>query len=128
MPRAFRLAAAAIALTAATAAIAHHGWEWTQDEESRLSGEIVSISLGNPHASLRLRNGEGVWDVDLAPPSATRRAGFVDGVASAGDRASFTGHRSRDAGDRTLKAETVTVGGRTFDVYPDREKTLSPAR
>ena len=44
------LLAAALTLALPAAALAHHGWSWTQDEESRLSGTIEAISLGNPHA------------------------------------------------------------------------------
>ena len=119
------LAAAALLIPAA--AMAHHGWNWTEEKESRLSGTIVSINYGNPHASLELRNAQGVWEVDLAPPSASTRAGFVKGVAKPGDKATFTGHRSRDAGELVFKAETITVNGKTYDVYPDRPKTLKPA-
>lgn len=118
------LAAAALLLPAA--AMAHHGWNWTEEKESRLAGTIVSINYGNPHASLELRNAQGVWDVDLAPPSASTRAGFVEGVAKPGDKATLTGHRSRDAGELAFKAETITVNGKTYDVYPSRPKTLKP--
>jgi hypothetical protein len=107
-------------------AAAHHGWTWTEDQESRLSGIIESISLGNPHAWVALRTDEGVWQVDLAPPSATARAGFVAGVAKVGDKALVTGHRSRDPKQLAFKAETITVNGKTYDVYPDRPKTLKP--
>lgn len=109
-------------------ALAHHGWAWTEDEESRLSGEIVSISFGNPHMHLELRDQAGTWQVDLAPPSASARAGFVEGVAETGDQAVVTGHRSRDADERAFKAETITVNGKTYDVYPDRPKTLKPGK
>lgn len=121
------LLAAVLTLAAPGIALAHHGWEWTQDEESRLSGTIESVQLGNPHARLMVRNGQGVWEVDLAPPSSTRRAGFVDGVAAVGDPVSFTGHRSKDPAQRFFKAETVTVKGKTYDVYPNRDKSLKPA-
>ncbi|MGE4049409.1 MAG: DUF6152 family protein [Acetobacteraceae bacterium] len=120
------LAVAALLVFAAPAA-AHHGWSWTEDQESRLSGTIESIHLGNPHAHLTVRNDQGVWEVDLAPPGPTRRAGFVDGVAAIGDTVSVTGHRSRDSKERVFKAETVTVRGKTYDVYPSRPKTLNPA-
>jgi Family of unknown function (DUF6152) len=116
--------AVAAALMVPAAAGAHHGWSWTQDEESRLAGTIVSIDYGNPHTSLKLRNEQGTWEVDLAPPSASSRAGFVEGVARAGDRAIVTGHRSRDASERAFKAETITVNGKTYDVYPNRPQTL----
>ena len=118
------LAAAALALPAAVAA--HHGWGWTQDEESRLSGTIESISFGNPHMHVKLRNDAGVWAVDLSPPIVAQGSGFGPGAARAGDRVVITGHRARDAGTLAFKGETITVGGKTYDVYPQREKTLRP--
>ena len=118
------LASAALALPAAAAA--HHGWGWTQDEESRLSGTIESISFGNPHMHVKLRNDAGVWAVDLSPPIVAQGSGFGPGAARAGDRVVITGHRARDAGTLAFKGETITVGGKTYDVYPQREKTLRP--
>ena len=126
-PAAVLAAALSFAIAVPVVAVAHHGWAWTADEESRIEGEITAITLGNPHAHLQIVNDEGTWEVDLAPPYATERAGFVDGVATVGDRATFTGHRSKDAGERRFKAETITVRGKTYDVYPRREKTLKPA-
>ena len=109
-----------------TAALAHHGWNWTADEETRLSVTIREISFGNPHGHLTLETDDGVWDVDLAPPSANAAAGFVDGVAKPGDAVEMTGHRSKDPADMRFKAETITVGGKTYDVYPGREHSLQP--
>ena len=122
----YRIAAAALAFAALVSPgtlTAHHGWSWTQDEESRLEGTIVTINYGNPHASLRLRTSQGVWEVDLAPPAAASRAGFVEGVARPGDRVGLTGHRARDPKVLGFKAETITVRGKTYDVYPGRPKT-----
>jgi hypothetical protein len=122
-----RALAVSLALAAPAAALAHHGWGWTADAESRLSGTIQTISFGNPHMHIELRAANGTWDVDLAPPSVARGSGFGPDVAKAGDRVILTGHRSRNANERRFKAETVTVDGRTYDVYPQREKTLRPA-
>lgn len=123
-----KLAAFALAALAIPAGLsAHHGWSWTQDEETRLEGTIVTVHYGNPHAHLTLRNRQGVWEVDLAPPSQSTRAGFVEGVARVGDRAVLTGHRARDLKVLGFKAETITVRGKTYDVYPQRPKTLKPA-
>ena len=112
--------------------LAHHGWGWTQEEESRLSGAIESISFGDPHMHLQLRSdpagfGPGLlWEVDLSPPIVARRSGFGADHAAPGDTATLTGHRARDAGVRGFKAETITVRGRSFDVYPQRPKSLQP--
>jgi hypothetical protein len=126
MTRLRTLALALGALALPVAAAAHHGWSWTEDDEKWLRGRIVSINYGNPHASLTLRASKGVWEVDLAPPSAATRAGFVEGVAQPGDIALLTGHRSRDPDELAFKAETITVRGKTYDVYPRRPKTLDP--
>ena len=116
----------AAALTLPIAAAAHHGWAWTQDEESRLSGTIQSISFGNPHMHVQLVNPQGTWEVDLSPPIVAQGSGFGPGKAKAGDRAIITGHRARDRNLLAFKGETITVNGRTYDVYPQREKTLRP--
>jgi hypothetical protein len=122
-----RIVACVVALGLPAAAAAHHGWAWTQDQESRLSGTIQSISFGNPHMHLQLRNDQGTWEVDLSPPIVAQGSGFGPGVAKAGDRVSITGHRARDANLLAFKGETITVNGKTYDVYPQREKTLSPS-
>jgi hypothetical protein len=114
-------------LTLASGAAAHHGWAWTEDRETRLSGTIESISFGNPHMHIKLRNDAGLWAVDLSPPSQAQPSGFGPKAAKAGDRVTVTGHRARDGATRAFKGETVTIGGKTFDVYPQREKTLKPA-
>ncbi len=117
---------AGLALALPTAALAHHGWGWTEDTESRLSGTIQSISFTNPHMHLRLKVGEAMWEVDLSPPIVAQGSGFGPSAAKAGDKAVITGHRARDKGQRAFKGETITVGGKTYDVYPQREKTLKP--
>ena len=121
-----RLLAWAIALGLPAAAAAHHGWAWTDDEETQLAGTIVSISFGNPHMHLQLRNPQGTWEVDLSPPIQAQGSGFGPTVAKAGDRAIVTGHRARDKKMLAFKGETITVNGKTYDVYPGRPKTTKP--
>ena len=121
-----RIAAFTAALALPSLAAAHHGWGWTEDRESRLSGTIESISFGNPHMHLQLRTSDGLWEVDLSPPITARSSAFGPGAAKVGDKAVLTGHRARDRGIRGFKGETITVGGKTFDVYPQRAKSLKP--
>lgn len=103
---------------------AHHGWAWTQDETFELTGTIEEIYLGNPHARLTIQADDGLWEVDLAPPRRTAQAGFVEGVAEPGDEVTAIGHRSRDEGERRMKAVRIVVGGQNYDVYPDRAQAL----
>ena len=126
--RTTRLAAIVTALALPATAAAHHGWGWTEDEESRLSGTIEEISFGNPHMHLRLRaEGGETWEVDLSPPIVAQRSGFGREAAGPGDTAVLTGHRARDNSVRGFKAETITVNGTTYDVYPQRDKSLAPS-
>jgi len=126
MKLAGRALATAAAFTLPAAAVAHHGWNWTAPEESRLSGTIETISFGNPHMHIKLRAENGTWEVDLSPPIQAQRSGFGPEAAKVGDRVVLTGHRAADASVRSFKAETVTVNGKTYDVYPNREKTTRP--
>ena len=40
----------------------------------------------------------------------------------------MTGHRSKDPSELVFKAETITVKGKTYDVYPNRPKSLKPGK
>jgi hypothetical protein len=117
----FRTALVAAALVAggAGAALAHHGWAWTLDEDFVLEGTIEEIYLGNPHAALKVTADGNLWSVELAPPSRTAAAGFVEGVAAAGDTVTAHGHRSKDPAEYRMKAERITIDGVHYDVYPN---------
>jgi hypothetical protein len=104
---------------------AHHGWRWTADGVFELSGLIREIHLGNPHAYLDVDVEGELWRVELAPPFRTRQAGFVEGVASAGDEVIAWGSRSADMAERRMKAVRIATGGVTYDVYPRRTDGLA---
>lgn len=113
------IAAAVAALPAATA-FAHHGWSWTEDGFFELEGVIREIYLGNPHATIDVDVEGEIWRVELAPPSATARAGFTEDAAKVGDEIAAIGNRSREETERRMKAVRITVNGKTYDVYPNR--------
>jgi hypothetical protein len=114
-------AIAVVALLAVTtgSAVAHHGWAWVDESKIFvLKGTVANIYLGNPHAQLTIKNGEGTWIVDLAPLPQTQQAGFVKGVANLGDSITLVGHRARSA-DLAMKAKRVVINGKTYNVYPN---------
>jgi hypothetical protein len=102
---------------------AHHGWGGNSDQEFELTGVVeTGVSLAGPHATMKLRTPDGkVWDLTLAPPFATSRAGLKEGVIPVGATVSIHGHRNLDAKRLEVKTERVTWNGRTFNVYPDRK-------
>lgn len=120
-----RRAAAAFALSAAMSlpAFAHHGWSWTDEEFFELTGTLQNVSFGNPHPVLDVEAADGTWKVELAPPAATTRAGFTAETAKPGDTVEVIGNRSRDHGERRMKAVRLITGGKTYDIYPSRVPT-----
>ena len=109
-----------LAMLAAGPTLAHHGWSWTADGFFELEGIIKEIYIGNPHATLDVDVEGEIWRVELAPPSATMRAGFTEDVAKVGDEVTAIGNRSLDETEKRMKAVRVTVNGKTYDVYPSR--------
>jgi hypothetical protein len=102
-------------------ASAHHGWSGNFNEEFELTGTVESgVSLAGPHATMKVRADGKVWDITLAPPPSTERAGLKEGIIPVGATVTIHGHRNRDAKRLEIKGERVTWNGRTFNVYPDR--------
>ena len=100
---------------------AHHGWGGNVDETSDLTGVVVaSVSLAGPHATMKIRVGEQVWDMTLAPPAATQRAGLKEGMIPVGATVTVHGNRNRDPKRFEMKCTRVTWNGKTYDVYPGR--------
>jgi hypothetical protein len=104
-------------------ASAHHGWGGYSDQDFEISGTVESpVSVAGPHAALKIRAADGkIWDVVLAPPARTQRAGLKDGIIPLGAKVTAHGHRHRDAGRFEIKTERLSWGDRVFNVYPDRD-------
>ena len=118
------LAATALSVLAvhAPAALAHHGWSWAESEQMTLQGTVEQVQIAPPHPTLKVRAKDGVWTVELGNPNQTKDAGFVEGSAKPGDAITAVGNRDQDANSKRMKAVQVTVGGKTYDIYPSRIK------
>jgi len=115
------LVAALLALPALPA-LAHHGWGGNQDVEFELTGTLVKqVSLAGPHATMQLKDDKGqLWDITLAPPARTDRAGLKESTIPMGATVKVHGHRNSNMKKFEIKTERVTWEGKTFNVYPDR--------
>jgi hypothetical protein len=129
-PHSSGLRIAAMALLAAAAvhvnqpASAHHGWTWAEDQQSTLNGKIQSISMSAPHPTLQVTDAAGaMWQIDLGNPSQTERSGFTATSGKAGDAITVLGNRNRDQERKHMKAVRITIGGKHFDLYPERLPT-----
>jgi hypothetical protein len=113
------LAGASVSLAAPV--LAHHGWAWAEAEETELRATITAVSLAPPHPELTVTDAEGqVWTIELGNPGRTERAGFIEGVAKAGDAVTILGNRSLDPAERVMKAVRITLDGQNYDFYPER--------
>jgi len=113
--------AIAVAALFAGSAQAHHGWSWAEEAQSELAGTVQRVQMAPPHPTLEVKTAEGaVWRVELGNPSQTERSGFNEASAKPGDAITATGNRDRDASQRRMKAVQIQVGGKTYDLYPER--------
>src|SRR5687768_6686655 len=109
------------ALVIATAALAHHGWEWAEEKHSNLEGTIREVYIGPPHPSLKVETAsDGIWTIDLANPTQTARSGFAEGSARPGNKVVILGNRSAKKDQKLMKAVKLTVEGKDFILYPER--------
>jgi len=108
-------------LLGVSGAAAHHGWSWAESEQQELRGTVREVYVGYPHPTLRVETpNEGIWIVELASPGQTARSGFTEASARAGDAVVALGNRSLTRGERRMKAVRITVGNRSYDIYPER--------
>ena len=76
--RALQLGVVGAVATTSLPALAHHGWNWAEDQQSELSGTVKSVSMAPPHPSLQVTASDGKqWLIDLANPNQTERSGFT---------------------------------------------------
>lgn len=109
-------------LTALQYAWGHHGWAGQGNQQFQLSGTLHStVSFGGPHASMQVEDDQGrVWEITLAPPSRTARAGLNEDTIPLGAAVTVSGHRNSSSDRLEIKTERVTWNGTNYDVYPNR--------
>jgi hypothetical protein len=81
---------------------------------------VKDVTSDGAHSSMQIRAGTQVWDLTLAPPAATTRAGLRSGIIPVGATVTINGHRHVDPKRFEVKTERVTWNGKTFNVYPGR--------
>ena len=121
--RAFGALACVGALALAGApAYAHHGWGGNVDQVSDMTGKVVQgVSLAGPHATMKVDVEGKVWDITLAPPFRTNRAGLKENTIPVGSTVTVRGNKNRDPGRLEMKTIMVQYGDKKYDVYPERE-------
>jgi hypothetical protein len=109
----FRLALAA-ALLAPLPAAAHHGWSGQDNTKvTTLEGKIAAVRYRNPHGEIDLMQGNQRWTVTLAPIARMDSRGLSEASFKVGDTVKIAGHRNLDPAKFEVKADEITIGGKT---------------
>jgi hypothetical protein len=103
------------------AALAHHGWRWTDEGNFELTGIVQAVRLGNPHGLVTVDADGEEWIVEVGQPWRNARSGLQDEMLAPGVELTASGHRSADDAEKRMKAERVIIDGTTYDLYPDRD-------
>jgi hypothetical protein len=109
-----------------TAAFAHHGWRWTEDGQFELTAIVEKAELGNPHGVLTMDADGSKWLVEVGQPWRNERAGLTDAMLAKGATLIVVGKRSADKKEQRMKAERIVIGGKNFDLYPERLPARKP--
>jgi Family of unknown function (DUF6152) len=111
----------ALLLWASPTVQGHHGWGGYEDRDFEITGTVETpVSTAGPHASLTIKVDGKIWNVVLAPPPRTERAGLKADTIPVGAQVTAYGHRHRDAKTLEIKTERLRWKDRLFNVYPDR--------
>lgn len=114
------LAALVLSGAALGSALAHHGWRWTDDGQFELTAMVEKAVLGNPHGVLTMDADGSKWQVEVGQPWRNERAGLSDDMFAKGATLTIVGKRSSDPKEQRMKAERIVIGGKNFDLYPER--------
>jgi hypothetical protein len=115
------IAALALPLALSTTALAHHGWSWADTDQVKLSGVVKKVVIAPPHPYLDVQTpNDGMWRVELGNPTQTQESGFNERSAKVDESITAVGNRARDHAEKRMKAVQISVGGKTYDIYPER--------
>jgi hypothetical protein len=109
-------AVAVVALLAAGAAAAHHGWgSYDSSKMIVLDGPILQSSYEFPHGEVVIELKGERWTATLAPPSRMQSRGLSREDIAVGKRIKAEGYPST-ANKHEMRAERVTVGNRVIEM------------
>jgi hypothetical protein len=109
-----------LAALAASPALAHHGWRWTDGGEFELTGIVREARLGNPHGILTIDAEGEMWTAEVGQPWRNQQAGLTDDMLAPGRELTILGERSADPKELRMKAEVVIIDGQRHVLYHER--------
>ncbi len=111
-----RAVIAAVLLLASGVALAHHGWgSYEASKTLTVRSPVENLKWANPHVHIDVKHDGAVWEAVLAPPFRMEARGLNPEMLKAGAVVSVEGYPATK-GERELRAERITVGGKTFEL------------
>lgn len=108
--------AAALVLTSATAALAHHGWSsYDAEKPIKVTAPISDVTWGNPHGGARVTYQGKPWAVVLAPTTRMEARGLTQPMLTTAKPVTLEGYPRSD-GTLEMRIERVTVDGKTVEL------------
>ena len=101
-------ALAAVAVLAATPAVAHHGWSDYDEKPTTLKGRVTTSTYENPHATIVLDAQGKTYTVVLAPVSRMEGRGASRASIAVGQEVTVVAYPSKSHPDE-LRAERITI-------------------
>jgi hypothetical protein len=110
-------AALAAVLLAPLPAAAHHGWSGQDNAHvTTLEGAIKDVRYRNPHGEIDMMVGNQLWSITLAPIARMETRGITEASLKVGDTVKINGHRNLDMKRYEVKANDITIHGKTTDL------------
>ena len=110
------LTAAALALIASGAALAHHGWgSYDASKKFTISSPVEKLDWTNPHVHLDVKHIGATWEAVLAPPFRMEARGLSPELLKVGTRVDVEGYPSTRA-ENEMRAERIVVAGKTYEL------------
>ncbi len=101
---------------AAGGALAHHGWgSYDAGKVLRITAPVESLQWQNPHVHVMVPHEGARWEAVLAPPFRMTARGLDPEMIKAGTAVTLEGYPSTRV-PTELRAERITVGGKTFEL------------
>lgn len=101
-------------------ALAQDRWTEFEDGLIRLDATVIDNNIGGSDPTLQVRAHDGLnWTIALATRNRNLAAGLTESQALPGDSVSVVGRRTQHFGENRIKATHVTIGDKSFYLYPD---------
>lgn len=108
--------AAAFAVAAPGAALAHHGWSsYDASKTVVVETPLKVVRYQNPHAEVEVDHAGKRWQVILAPIARMEARGLAPGALTVGKTVKLEGYPRTD-GTAEMRIERITVDGKTVEL------------